>query len=64
MLIAVVVIFTICTTPFGVFDFWTAMTSMITKRVHSDKYMVNNVVLLLVYVNSCVNVFIYYLTSE
>ena len=64
MLIVVVVIFTVCITPVVVFDFLTAKTSMITKTVNSDKYMVNNVVLLLAYVNSCVNVFIYYLTSE
>ena len=66
MLVAVVVIFLLCVTPLLLFDFWDAMTKIMTKEASTSNSILTIQMWLrfLSYSNSCTNAFIYYFTSE
>ena len=66
MLVAVVVIFVMCWTPVLTLRFWEAASKIFTKvpATSPTKFTVNMWLAFLSYINSCANVFIYYLTSE
>ena len=66
MLVAVVVIYTICTAPILLFDFWETMGMMLSKVAerNSNAQTINTLLTLLAFLNYIVNVFIYYWTSE
>ena len=64
MLVTVVVVFTVCTTPSLLFDFWAVMVAFVPKVAENRYAGVRGILSVLSYANSSVNVFIYYWTSE
>ena len=67
MLVTVVIAFIVCTVPSQLIDFWDSMDKMFFK-IHGGNRaianMTNTYLVLLTYVNSCVNAYIYYPMSE
>ena len=66
MLVAVVVIFTVCSVPAILFNIWQAMKVMVSKVPETQNVgaSVGSYLALLLLVNSIVNPIIYYWASE
>ena len=66
MLVAVMVIFTLCWTPILLFNFWEATTKIFTRKAGTAPWIHLTRIWLhfLSMCNSCANVFIYYWASE
>ena len=67
ILVMVMVIFTVCIAPKLVFDFWYSMSVIFNKEDLNDLRLleeIRNFMVCLSAINSSVNAFIYYWTSE